>query len=85
MKYYIYTCSEEEKPKRNGHTHRTVCVYSVIKNKTKFIGSESDTFTGYEQLVHTCLFNNGKLKLSNLSKSFWELECAGIMDVHCIN
>lgn len=51
MLSFIYTYSEVERPKRNGHTHKTVRVFRVKRNKVVLIAEGTDTYVSEFQLV----------------------------------
>lgn len=51
MLSFIYTYSEQQKPKRNGTTHKTVRIFRIKRNRVVFVAEGTDTYVSEFQLV----------------------------------
>ena len=51
MLHFIYTYSETERPKRNGHTHKTVRIYRLVSGMPRLVAEGTDIYVGEFQLV----------------------------------
>lgn len=58
MLHFIYTYSETERPKRNGHTHKTVRIYRLVSGKPRLVAERTDTFVSEFQLVMEAMEEN---------------------------
>lgn len=94
MLHFIYTYSETERPKRNGHTYKTVTVFRIKRNRIVRVGTSTDTFVDEFQLVRMCLEENKALPKKAFERhpmggwmfgNSWALKEAGIADIQRIS
>lgn len=51
MIHFIYHYSEEQRPRRNGTTYKTVRLWRIKKNVPVYLGAHTETFVDQNQLV----------------------------------
>lgn len=58
MQSFVYSYSEEQRPKRNGHTYKTVRIYRLIRNTPRLVAERTETYVDKFQLVMMALEEN---------------------------
>lgn len=95
MRTFIYTYNEVERPKRNGHTYKTVRIFRIKRNKPVFVAEATDTFVDPFQLVLQTLeekkalprkaFARNPASNSCVYGTAWAMKEAGIADIQRIS